>query len=228
MYLFTKDKLPMDVEFFVMETLDKIRPGLTLIRSYEESVAQWNYLAKFLLEENEIVSDDENNAENVEEIVEKEINEAEENSELSGEEEDRVEEEPLIHQDLEEEMHDELFEREYNRLMQDSVDSRRVDRKTAVFDAPIPAFKNNPTNETDSVTFTVLTKRGNKQQMKQMLIPADSDFAIRARTVQQQELEERVKLKKLVLDYDKINRVEGKDKVLKDVRMMERRSRTNE
>jgi regulator of nonsense transcripts 2 len=224
MYLFTKDKLPMDVEFFVMETLDKIRPGLVLIGSYEESVEQWNFLAKILLEENEVVSDDENN----EEVVEEEDGVEENYESPEEEEEEQVEEEAVIHQELEEEKHDELFDREYNRLMQDSVDSRRVDRKTAVFDAPIPTFKNNQTNETDSVSFTLLTKRGNKQQMKHMQIPADSEFAIRSRNIQQHELEERVKLKKLVLDYDKINRVGGKEKVLKDVRMKVSKSRNDE
>jgi regulator of nonsense transcripts 2 len=64
------------------------------------------------------------------------------------------------------------FEEEFSRMMQDSLETRKNERKVQSFDAPIPV-KNKQTTQSvakeehdnDGVQFTLLTKRGNKQQV---------------------------------------------------------------
>jgi regulator of nonsense transcripts 2 len=58
------------------------------------------------------------------------------------------------------------FEREFSRLMHESLDSRRNARKVMPFDASVPSRikANDPVSE-GQVAFTLLTKRGNKQQV---------------------------------------------------------------
>ena len=69
------------------------------------------------------------------------------------------------------------FEREFSRMMQDSIESRRNERKPVAFDVAVPGrvkFSNSGAVEDvdgrDSVMFTLLTKKGNKQQVKSFLI----------------------------------------------------------
>jgi regulator of nonsense transcripts 2 len=159
----------MDIEFLILRTLDRVRPGLVLIESYESSVMQWNYSAKQLFVEH--ISDEEDQNETSEKAIEtmNEINDCEEpfKPEINQEKKINTELKPTISEEEEEEQVDELFEREFNRLMHESLDARRVDRKTSIFDAPIPTLKqSNDTKESvDSVQFSILTKRGNKPQV---------------------------------------------------------------
>ncbi|KAJ3274845.1 hypothetical protein HDV01_002049 [Terramyces sp. JEL0728] len=162
LYLFSKEKMPMDAEFFFMETKDLLRPNLQFIPTLEECANQVNAIAKSQLQDQDSGSDDEeiDNTEEKQEVVEEIEQEA-----LN--EDDQVVVHMAQHQDEEEE--DQNFEREYNRLMQEYSDSRRTDRKTAVFDAPIPTRRNNAEEEEPSgnnqVSFSLLTKKGNKQQV---------------------------------------------------------------
>lgn len=70
------------------------------------------------------------------------------------------------------------FEREYAKMMAESLDSRKHERK-ATFDVPLPMLRKNPNlgetfadeNTNGSATppgtmaFSLLTKRGNRQQV---------------------------------------------------------------
>lgn len=73
------------------------------------------------------------------------------------------------------------FEREYAKMMAESLESRKHERK-ATFDVPLPMLKKNPTTMGSSwteentngatatppgtVAFSLLTKRGNRQQVR--------------------------------------------------------------
>jgi regulator of nonsense transcripts 2 len=111
------------------------------------------------------------------------------------------------------------FDRELAKLMSESVESRKFERKP-VFDVPLPmrrareptttseesgeaaAAQNGPTN---TMKFSLLSKRGNKQQTRSIDLPSDSTFAVSMRSKQQEEKEERQRIKNVVLNYD-INR----------------------
>ncbi|POW01561.1 hypothetical protein PSHT_12467 [Puccinia striiformis] len=64
------------------------------------------------------------------------------------------------------------------------------------------AQKNSLDNQGEAMTFTMLTKKGNKQQLKTMQIPSNSSIAVHTRAQQMHSQVEHQQLKKLVLDYE--------------------------
>jgi regulator of nonsense transcripts 2 len=108
------------------------------------------------------------------------------------------------------------FDRELAKLMSESVESRKFERKP-VFDVPLPMRRAREavasTEEigseasvqaatTNTVKFSLLSKRGNKTQTRSIDLPSDSTFAVAMRSKQQAEREEQQRIKNLVLNYD--------------------------
>lgn len=122
------------------------------------------------------------------------------------------------------------FEREYARMMSDSLESRKLERRPA-FDVALPVRSRprdngHAVNQADSgaepaaakMAFSVLTKKGNKQQVgvvnptntadayklqtRTLELPTDSHFAVAMRNQQQAEREEQQRIKNLVLNLD--------------------------
>jgi regulator of nonsense transcripts 2 len=108
------------------------------------------------------------------------------------------------------------FDRELAKLMSESADSRKYDRKP-VFDVPLPMrrAREATTNPEDGVSeapvlvapsntvkFSLLSKRGNKTQTRSIDLPSDSTFAVAMRNKQQAEKEEQQRIKSLVLNYN--------------------------
>ncbi|RQM07904.1 hypothetical protein DH86_00000785 [Scytalidium sp. 3C] len=110
------------------------------------------------------------------------------------------------------------FEREYAKMMAESLESRKFERKTT-FDVPLPLRRkeghttssnefggdesvNDDAAGNGTMAFSLLTKRGNRQQTKTVSLPSDSSFAIAMKTQQAAEREEQQRIKNLVLNYD--------------------------
>lgn len=113
------------------------------------------------------------------------------------------------------------FDRELAKLMTESAESRKFERKP-VFDVPLPMrrARDATANSEDSgvevaptpapsradpvptMKFSLLSKRGNKQQTRSIDLPSDSTFAVAMRSKQQAEKEEQQRIKNLVLNYD--------------------------
>jgi Up-frameshift suppressor 2 len=112
------------------------------------------------------------------------------------------------------------FDRELAKLMAESMEARRTERR-AVFDVPLPIVRRNaptpsmpfapfgeeelppkPAAPSGSVQFSLLVKRGNKQQTRDIALPSDSSFAVAMRHQQQAEREEQQRIKSLVLNLD--------------------------
>jgi regulator of nonsense transcripts 2 len=108
------------------------------------------------------------------------------------------------------------FDRELAKLMTEGAESRKFERKP-VFDVPLPMrrVREANTNAEDSggeappppppnnmMKFSLLSKRGNKQQTRSIDLPSDSTFAVAMRSKQQEEKEEQQRIKNLVLNYD--------------------------
>ncbi|KAI0311900.1 ARM repeat-containing protein [Amylostereum chailletii] len=110
------------------------------------------------------------------------------------------------------------FAKELAKMVTDtSAESRKVDRRTAqaLWESavlPAGARKKRADGEDDDgdssesgpgiMNFTMLTKRGNKQQIRQLAIPSESTLAIQTRSAQMQDKVEHQHLKRLVLDYE--------------------------
>ncbi|KAI7297674.1 hypothetical protein KC315_g18352 [Hortaea werneckii] len=111
------------------------------------------------------------------------------------------------------------FDRELAKMMAESVESRRTERKP-MFDVPLPMRRTvrdaTSTAADDSggespapaapgqgtMKFALLSKKGNRQQTRSIDLPSDSNFAIAMRNQQEAERAEQQRIKNLVLNYD--------------------------
>ncbi|THV51172.1 hypothetical protein BGAL_0120g00030 [Botrytis galanthina] len=238
-YIYTKDPLPMDIEFIVSDVYAATRPQWKLASNIEEASRAFQLA----------VAQDQKTA-GIEKVAEPEEPDSEASSDegdagipegdgddvsLDSEEETEIdantdnltsptgnesEEEnfKVTRQEEEIDPEDEAdFEREYAKMMAESLDSRKFERK-ATFDVPLPMRRKdrevaNPSElpkETTSengpssgtMAFSLLTKRGNRQQTRTVALPSDSNFAIAMKSQQAAEREEQQRIKNLVLNYD--------------------------
>lgn len=116
--------------------------------------------------------------------------------------------------------------------MAESVESRKFERK-AVFDIPLP-MKRAPRDTAvdtpapapapaptpapaatpaqpsgNTMAFSLMTKKGNKQQTRTIDLPSDSTFAVAMRSQQQADREEQQRIKNLVLNYEMTTEAEN-------------------
>ncbi|KAJ5518784.1 suppressor 2 [Penicillium expansum] len=253
-YLFTKDPLPMDVDFLVQDTYHSIRPqwklatdGEEATRIFSEAVAL-NYNVQDSERPVEADEEDVESSSSDEDLEEDAIPEIDEDQESSDEAEvgppsclhevrpinpfypskasgpnpeanydsDSESEDEQIVVTRQEEERDPVteaeFDREFEKMMAESMDSRRFERKT-VFDIPLPMKRpreNMPSPEPvpaepvapKTMAFSLMTKKGNKQQTRTIDLPSDSTFAIAMRSQQQADREEQQRIKNLVLNYE--------------------------
>ncbi|KAF3039935.1 hypothetical protein E8E12_008264 [Didymella heteroderae] len=237
-YVCTKDALPMDVEFIVQDAYALVRPQWKLMTDLDEASRVFGEAVKQNYQmtandkpaepddDEESASDDDVDGPEDDDVV---VPEGEDKS--SDEEDADSDEDEPVKQDLsdeeehivvtrqEEERDPEAeaeFDRELAKLMSDSTDSRKYDRKP-VFDVPLPLrrARDTPTNPDDGVSevpvpvapsntvkFSLLSKRGNKPQTRSIDLPSDSTFAVAMRNKQQADKEEQQRIKSLVLNYN--------------------------
>ncbi|KAJ5665402.1 uncharacterized protein N7477_007850 [Penicillium maclennaniae] len=251
-YLFTKDPMPMDVDFLVQDTFSSLRPAWKLAtdleeatRLFSEAVAQ-NYNmpdSERPIEPDEEDAESSSSDEGLEDDAMPEIEEEGESSDEAeaetsgpnpeGEDESDSEDEHIVVTRQEEERDpaaEAEFDREFEKMMAESVDSRRFERK-AVFDIPLP-MKRPPRDATlaesaesaeasseaptpvpepfapKTMAFSLMTKKGNKQQTRTIDLPSDSTFAVAMRSQQAADREEQQRIKNLVLNYEAANEPE--------------------
>ncbi|OOQ83843.1 putative nonsense-mediated mRNA decay factor (Upf2) [Penicillium brasilianum] len=242
-YLFTKDPLPMDIDFLVQDTYSSLRPQWKLAtdpeeatRIFSEAVAQ-NYNVQDSERPGELDEDDAESSSSDEGLEEDAIPEIEDEQESSDEaeasgpnpepnDESDFEDEHIVVTRQEEERDPEAeadFDREFEKMMAESMDSRRFERK-GVFDIPLPMKRvprENPPTEsstesatpepmpTKTMAFSLMTKKGNKQQTRTIDLPSDSSFAVAMRSQRQADREEQQRIKNLVLNYEAANEPEA-------------------
>ena len=256
MYVTTKAQLPMDIDFMYTDTLEALRPNITITRTFDDAVnvvdemiaadSQIN-MAENNVEET-VFNDDESDNENenegeveVDREVEMDLNEGggpriddeeyepenqedEEKQQIDGSSSDEDDEDDESDENVENnddenvilrdsqqqipEEDDEEFSRELAKMATENSVTKNVDRK-ALFDLSLPMIKKSSSNDNDQeqdpskMKFTVLTKKGTKQQTKTVDVPSESALAVNSRTNALQDQHEQAQLKKLVLDYEK-------------------------
>ncbi|KAI6382007.1 hypothetical protein MCOR25_000887 [Pyricularia grisea] len=226
-YIFTKDPLPMDIEFIVQDTYALTRPQWKLATNLEEASKafqmaiaqdQKNSGIDKVLEQDDGTSgpssdDGEGDGDdlNIADVDEDEDVESDEDEDHDGSHVDSdSEDEAIVVTREEEEVNPEdeaEFEREYAKMMAESLDSRKFDRKP-LFDVPLPmrtknqAAEGHVANAPGTMAFSLLTKRGNRQQTRTVELPSDSNFAIAMKNQQAAEREEQQRIKNLVLNLD--------------------------
>ncbi|CAJ2512190.1 Uu.00g052050.m01.CDS01 [Anthostomella pinea] len=237
-YIYTKPPLPMDIEFIVQDTFSLTRPQWKLATNLEEASKAFQ-LAIAQDQKNAGLdrsadhddassssSSDDEGAEGDGDLVLPEAD-GDEDSELADDDEEldnpqshgnsESEEEAIIVTREAEKLDPEAeaeFEREYAKMMAESLESRKFDRKP-LFDVPLPVrgkTREIPTGTEpeekkaegtpNTMAFSLLTKKGNRQQTRTVAMPSDSTFAVAMKTQQQAEREEQQRIKNLVLNYD--------------------------
>ncbi|RAL12804.1 regulator of nonsense transcripts 2 [Aspergillus homomorphus CBS 101889] len=238
-YMHTKDPLPMDVEFLVQDTYSMTRPQWKLAADLTEAtqvfgdaVAQ-NYKMQDAERPAEAEEEDAESSSSDDDLEEDAIPEAEDDQESSDEAEasganaentgdSESEDEQIFVTRQEEERDPEAeadFDREFEKMMSESMESRKFERK-GVFDIPLPMKRSGreaaaesvaepPKPTTNTVAFSLMTKKGNKQQTRTIDLPSDSSFAVAMRSQQQADREEQQRIKNLVLNYEMTNEVDA-------------------
>lgn len=178
----------MDIDFLVHDTFSGIRPQWKLAADlqeaaslFSEAVAQ-NYKpqdAKPEPEEDDAESSSSDEGLEEDAIPEAEDEESSDEAEVADapanpeRNESDFEDEEIYVARQEEERDPEAeaeFDREFEKMMTESYDSRRFERK-GVFDIPLPMKRTGKEAETESpapntMAFSLMTKKGNKQQVR--------------------------------------------------------------
>ncbi|CAK4032135.1 Regulator of nonsense transcripts UPF2 [Lecanosticta acicola] len=245
-YINTKDPLPMDIEFVVQDTYNMLRPQWKLVLSNLQEAAglfseacKQNYQDVAAGKTAEPEEPEEPDAGNISDDGridgEEEATVDGEGTNVKSDSDDAAAQgdDEVAAQESDEEEHivvtrpedqrdpeaDAEFDRELAKLMADSVESRKFDRKT-MFDVPLPmrrTVRDATTTAEDSgeaespapgaahggtMKFALLSKKGNRQQTRSIDLPSDSSFAVAMRSQQQAEKAEQQRIKNLVLNYD--------------------------
>lgn len=104
------------------------------------------------------------------------------------------------------ELADADFDREFSKMLVDSADPGRRDKRTAIFDSAVPMIRrtnDTPTAAEGQMAFTLLSKKGNRQQTRSLEIPVDSAIAVGSISARERNKAEQEQLKRLVLQNER-------------------------
>ncbi|KAF8893957.1 transcription factor [Infundibulicybe gibba] len=226
-YIHCKDPLPMDVDFMVSDSIEAVRPKIELTKTLEEAAAAVDDMFALAFQSSvedsgDDSGDEDNRWDGAEEEEEEDLNSQDspiEERAPSPDQEIVLSASNSLQENLgpSEEAEAE-FAKELAKMVTDtSAESRKVDKKTALAlwdSAVLPPNARKKRGDEDEakdtsepqgnniMNFTVLTKRGNKQQLRQLAVPSESALAVHTRSAQLQDKVEQQHLKRLVLDYE--------------------------
>ncbi|WWC72867.1 uncharacterized protein I206_106831 [Kwoniella pini CBS 10737] len=249
LYVACKTEIPMDVDFMLTDTLDALRPKSPRLKTFNEAAAKVDEILALGAQEADDESED-GSEEGDRALPEDPIESNEpETTQISAEgngEEEEEEDVVLIRSETKNERSemDEAaqseFDREFAKLLADTTDTRRDQRKNAppVFDTAVPlirkrADEGQKPNSNDKngnigidngvegkMQFMLLSKKGNRQQIRSLDIPVDSTIAMNSRSHQAQSKAEQEQLKRLVLQNERrLERAEVQDIETRGVRL---------
>ncbi|KAK4166013.1 regulator of nonsense transcripts 2 [Cladorrhinum sp. PSN259] len=239
-FIYTKDPLPMDVEFLVQDIFALTRPQWKIASNLGEAsevfrlaVAQDQKTSGLDRAADQADQDDRTSGMSSDDENDDDVQPVDDDEEVNfddGEAEDQdsdehspyhdsdSEEEEIVVTREEEEIDPEYeaeFEREYAKMMAESAGEVRKFERKPQFDIPLPVRPkardiagNNDGPEatasapTGTMAFSLLTKKGNRQQTRTLELPSDSTFAVAMIEQRREAREEQQRIKNLVLNYD--------------------------
>ncbi|KAL0565819.1 mRNA decay protein [Marasmius crinis-equi] len=246
-YIHCKNELPMDAEFMLSDSLEAVRPKLHLVKTIEEAAHAVDEMMNSAFQNLEITDGEDSGDDSGGEGDRREDQEREDEEDEDAEEHDNdiVKDRPSSPEEriVLSSSQDNLgpteeaeaeFAKELAKMVTDtSNESRKVDKKTALalWDSAIlpPTARKKKLEEAEDedhatssrnevMNFTVVTKKGNRQQTRQLAVPAESALAVHTRSAQLQDKVEQQQLKRLVLDYEQREEAE-------ELRALEARNR---
>ncbi|KAG8863367.1 hypothetical protein FRB96_008859 [Tulasnella sp. 330] len=228
LYVFTKQEMPMDVEFMLSDTLEALRPALVMPKSFEEAAMAVDELFA-TQDQNGLAgygddSDEENDGQDRTGGAGQDDEAAVADGDAALADRPPSPDAAVVFKPSTEapagpsaEEEDE-FKKELAKMMFDSTqEARKVDKKAvmAIRDTHSVATvglggkrrKDEPdSTEADKdehvMRFTVLSRKGQKQQTRELAVPEDAPLAVETRNAQLQNQVEQQHLKRLVLDYE--------------------------
>ncbi|THW34663.1 ARM repeat-containing protein [Aureobasidium pullulans] len=214
-YIQTKEPMPMDVEFVVQDMFALLRPQWKVATTFEEAQQVFSEAVKHNYQNsgsNKQQAEQEEEEEEDGRGIDDVNNDDGEDDKSSGdesaeptddegagetpEEGTEDEEEHIVvtrPEDQRDPEADAEFDRELAKMMAESVESRKFDRKP-VFDVPLPMRK--------TATATSTPNSEPAQPTRSIDLPSDSNFAVAMRSQQEQARAEQQRIKNLVLNYD--------------------------
>ncbi|KZP18693.1 ARM repeat-containing protein [Athelia psychrophila] len=234
-YILCKEELPMDVDFMLSDSMEAVRPKLVMLKTIEEAAVAVDDMFNVALQHSGMLSGDESGEDSEDENerpAAEEDGEESSSAPVSPVDERAPSPDTIVVLSAQEnlgpsEEADAEFAKELAKMVTDSSnESRKVDKKTAMalWDSAVlpPGARKRRGGDGDGegdldpnaaeaqpvMNFTLLTKRGNKQQARQLAVPAESALAVHTRSAQLQDKEEQQHLKRLVLDYEQREEVE--------------------
>lgn len=264
MYILAKETVPLEIEYMIEDTFTELRPKLRRFQTYEEAVvAVESLLGPLGTNDQSNVGNDDSDSDDSDNDEDGDDDGQDDEDDDSYDDDDGMEDDEDSHamRQMEDEEQavvltnhnkpaepvDEDFEREYLKMMTESLESRKFERKHLTLDVAIPIIRpagmynaqiclsldcqqsrtnflasnflpdrreEPKTENPDHVSFTLLTKKGNKQQMRTVGLPSDSALVINTRNMREAEREEQQQLKQIVLEYEvreEANQRAGKD-----------------
>jgi regulator of nonsense transcripts 2 len=229
LYAVCKTEMPMDVDFMLDDLLETLRPkgrpksvkdgpAVNRLRTFPEAAQALDMMLAVNATDHDD-DDDEEEGERVSEPGMERIDDSDEEEDAPSPDADDDDEEDVVllrdqprEQDEFDERAQDEFDRDFARMLADTT----VERKAAppVFDQAVPMFRKRQQNgesEAGKMQFMLLSKKGNKQQVRSVDIPIDSSIASNVRTHQAASRAEQEQLKRLVLQNEK--RLENEDLV---------------
>ncbi|RSH95137.1 hypothetical protein EHS25_000223 [Saitozyma podzolica] len=232
LYAACKSEMQMDVEFMLSDTLDMLRPKTPHLKTFAQAAAAVDELLASQAHAGddsgtEEGSDDERAPAEDDEEEEQESNQPP--IAVDNADDDEPDEEVVLIREPERkknEFDEEAntdFDREFAKMLADTTDARRGERKAAppIFDTAVPLIRKKAGeagHEEGRMQFSLLSKRGNKQQVRDIEIPMDSAIAVNSRTYQLQNKAEQEQLKRLVLQNERRQEQSEKQAIEQDMR----------
>ncbi|EIW82813.1 ARM repeat-containing protein [Coniophora puteana RWD-64-598 SS2] len=225
-YVLCKSDTPMDVDFMLSDSLEAIRPNMPTHKNVAEAAVAVDEMFDVAMQNAGLKNSEDSAEESDGEDGDRPIREDEDDEESTEQEtsdgERTASPEPVVVRNAPEhlgpsEEADAEFAKELARIMtESSAESRKVDKKAAWWDTAVlaPGMRKKRTDDPDGegdgdsgtegpvMNFTVITKRGNKQQLKHLPVPVESSLAVHTRSAQLQDKVEQQHLKRLVLNYE--------------------------
>ncbi|KAH7912407.1 ARM repeat-containing protein [Hygrophoropsis aurantiaca] len=227
-YVLCKEDLPMDVDFLLSDSLEALRPKLTIFKTLDEAATAVDEMFTAAMQNAGLAPGEDSGDDSGDEGERPKAEDDEDGEDTTGQESSGEERapspDPIVVLSAQEhlgpsEEADAEFAKELAKIMTDSsAESRKLDKKTAWWDqavlAPGVRRKRAEDHEADAdvegdpiegnavMNFTVITKRGNRQQARHLPVPAESALAIHTRSAQLQDKVEQQQLKRLVLNYE--------------------------
>ncbi|VDC06351.1 unnamed protein product [Peniophora sp. CBMAI 1063] len=230
-YILCKEPLPMDVDFMLSDSLEALKTKVAQPKTLEEAASAVDAMFATAFQNAGLkTSEDAEDSDSGDEDEERPTTLDEEDEEDAGAETSPIDRGPSPEPELvlkpqenlgpDEEAEAE-FAREFARMVSDtSTDARKVDRRTAQAlweNAVLPSVarpRQDAQADEGTMSFTVLTRRGNPKSARTLAVPAESALAVQTREARTREQVEHQQLKRLVLDYEQREEQEERERAV--------------